>query len=127
MVSVRRTPCRLVRGASASEGPLALARILTLLLLLTKRHDAAASGVVEAGDSSYVSSGTDVYRAADALVLVTPAVGAVTPTNVYGAEVVVVNGVLTSTNDRLLAGGGGTLALPCAGTPCRPRSSSPRS
>lgn len=75
---------------------------------------AAVLDAVQVGKSTFPVSGTDVQRAADSLVVYTPASGTVTTTNVYGAEAVVVGGVVTALRDRLVTRAGGT-AIPSNG------------
>ncbi|MCW2614848.1 MAG: hypothetical protein JWN08_1842, partial [Frankiales bacterium] len=75
---------------------------------------APVAGAVQIGAASRVLHGTDVERVVDALVRYTPAVGAVTPTNVWGAEAVVVNGTVTQLRDRQ-AGYAGPTAIPSNG------------
>jgi peptidoglycan-N-acetylglucosamine deacetylase len=50
--------------------------------------------------ATYPVSGTDVARGTDQLVVYTPAVGTVTPTNRWGAEAAVVNGAVVTMVDR---------------------------
>jgi lysophospholipase L1-like esterase len=66
------------------------------------------------GASTFPLSGTDVHRAADTLVLFTPAAGPSTTTNIYGAEAVVVGGLITALLDRQSTGAGAT-AIPSNG------------
>jgi hypothetical protein len=60
---------------------------------------------VTLGTASYPLAGTDVTRAADALVVYTKTSGAATPTNAYGAEATVVGGKIQSITDRQTTGG----------------------
>lgn len=85
------------------------------LLTNTANAQAAAPSVVVAGASRAVD-GINVERKTDQLILYTR-VGTqtVTPTNIYGAEVVVVGGKVSTINDRLVTGGGPT-AIPVGGT-----------
>ncbi|MCW2616507.1 MAG: polysaccharide deacetylase [Frankiales bacterium] len=68
----------------------------------------AGSTSVTASGSTFAVSGTDTYRAADKLVIYTPAAGSVTPTNIYGAEATVSGGKVTVLRDRQSTGQGGT-------------------
>ncbi len=75
---------------------------------------AVTGNKVTIGTASFVVSGTDVYRAADKLVVYTSAGGASTPTNIYGVEAVVVAGTVTRVSDRQATGGAAT-AVPANG------------
>jgi lysophospholipase L1-like esterase len=75
---------------------------------------AVTSNTVTIGAASFAVSGTDVYRAADKLVVYTSAGGASTPTNIYGAEAVVIGGTVTRLSDRQATGGAAT-AVPANG------------
>ena len=70
--------------------------------------------VVAVSASSFLVSGTNIARSAGSLVIYTPASGALTPTNMYGAEVTVVGGRVTAVSDRLVTGAGAT-AIPASG------------
>lgn len=72
----------------------------------------AATGVttVTIDGSSRQLDGQDVYRAANFLVMYTPAYGASTGTNAYGFEAAVVNGKVTQ-----IADGVGNMAIPATG------------
>lgn len=63
-----------------------------------------------AASASHTMNGSNVARRADQLVLYTPARGATTGTNVYGAEVTVVDGKITKITD-----GTGNAAIPVNG------------
>jgi hypothetical protein len=75
-----------------------------------------APGAVAAriGSSTFPVTGTDTSRPANALVVYTDASRGRTPTNVYGAEVVVVRGVVTAVHDRQRTLGGAT-RIPAGG------------
>ena len=66
---------------------------------------------VTLGTASYALAGTDIARAADALVVYTKATGVATTTNIYGAEATVVAGKIQSITDRQTTGGLG-VAIP---------------
>jgi lysophospholipase L1-like esterase len=55
---------------------------------------------VTIGSASSAIAGTNIARAADALVLYTPAGGTTTPTNMYGAEAIVIANTVTALRDR---------------------------
>ncbi|MGZ5417487.1 MAG: polysaccharide deacetylase family protein [Nocardioides sp.] len=65
---------------------------------------------VTIGAQSHPVDGTDSYRAADMLILYTPATGATTGTNSSGTEVAVVDGVVTQVQS-----GVGNMAIPPGG------------
>ena len=71
---------------------------------------------VSIGTQSRVIDGVNVARGANQLVLYTRTGSQVaTPTNIYGAEVVIVGGRVASINDRLVTGGGPT-PIPAGGS-----------
>lgn len=72
----------------------------TRLRLLSRARVVTTRPVARVGTGSFPLSGTDVQRTADALVRFTSAIGAATPTNVYGAEAVVVGGEVVALHDR---------------------------
>jgi peptidoglycan/xylan/chitin deacetylase (PgdA/CDA1 family) len=73
-----------------------------------------AGDTVTIGTSSLAITGVDTWRPADALMVYTPAAYTTTPTNQWGAEVVVVGGLVTSVHDRQTTGEGST-AVPANG------------
>jgi peptidoglycan/xylan/chitin deacetylase (PgdA/CDA1 family) len=68
-----------------------------------------ASSVTINGNTRAIT-GTNIYRSADSLILYTPAKGATTGANAYGAEVAVVNGVVVKVEN-----GVGNMAIPSNG------------
>ena len=75
----------------------------------------AAPAVVTVGSASTTLAGTNIPRAAEALVLYTrTATQTVTPTNMWGAEATVVNGKITLISDRQ-ATSAGPVAIPLGG------------
>ena len=82
---------------------------LTSLTTPAVAEAAAASPTVTVGRSSHVLDGVNVQRGANQLILYTRTTSQIsTPTNIYGAEVVVMRGIVTSVNDRLITHGGST-------------------
>ena len=82
---------------------------LTSLTTPAVAEAAAASPTVTIGTSSHVLDGVNVQRRANQLILYTRTSTQIsTPTNIYGAEVVVMRGRVTSVNDRLITHGGST-------------------
>ncbi len=69
---------------------------------------------VTVGAATATLAGTNIPRAADALVLYTPAAGTTTPTNVYGAEAVVIANTVTALRDRQATNASAT-AIPTNG------------
>jgi peptidoglycan/xylan/chitin deacetylase (PgdA/CDA1 family) len=65
---------------------------------------------VTIGAQSHVVDGTDAYRAANMLIMYTPARGATTGSNAYGTEVAVVDGVVTAVQSSV-----GNMAIPPGG------------
>jgi len=75
-----------------------------------------ANGVVTIGTKTWPIAGIDVPRTADSLMIYTPKSGAKTTTNEFGAEAVVVYGVVTELLDqRTVAVGQHNLAIPADG------------
>lgn len=70
----------------------------------------AATGSVTIGSNTLAVTGTDVYRAANTLVMYTPAKGATTGTNAYGYEAAVVDGKVTKVENGI-----GNMAIPANG------------
>lgn len=71
--------------------------------------DPATVSAVTVDGANRVIDGTNSYRGADQLIRYTAGQGrTVTPTNTYGAEVVVVSGLVSSINDRQRTGGSAT-------------------
>ena len=88
-----------------------LAVLLAVVLVgLLASPTQAATGPVRIGNQSLALTGTDIPRAANALVLYTPAHGASTRTNQYGFEAAVVNNVVTTVQN-----GVGNMAIPANG------------
>lgn len=74
----------------------------------------AGARSVTIGSSTLPITGTNIERAADSLVAYTSSTGPLTPTNVWGAEATVINGKITSVNDRQQTGGTAT-PIPAGG------------
>ena len=99
------------RGTS----PASVASNTVTVLASPVTTDSPHSGdTVTIGTSSTTITGVDTWRPADALMVYTPASYATTPTNTWGAEVVVVGGIVTSVHDRQTSGEGAT-AVPTNG------------
>ena len=64
----------------------------------------AMADIVTVGGSSHLLNGTDVERAADSLVVYTPASGATSPANEWGVEVAVLSGRVIAIRDRQTTG-----------------------
>ena len=88
--------------------------LLTVFVAATSLLPAApatAADQVTVNGQSHVLTGTNIARGTNALVLYTPAKGASTGTNKYGAEAAVVDGKVTA----LQAYGPGNMAIPANG------------
>lgn len=87
-----------------------LLAFLGLLLGMGVSPASAAVGTVTANGQSTALTGVNIYRAANTLVQFTPAFGASTGANQYGAEVAVVGGVVTKVENGI-----GNMAIPSGG------------
>lgn len=102
------------RGTLAQRLLLAALMAVAASASLPARADVATGAVVTVGGSSHLVAGSDIERAADALIILTPLSGAVTPTNEWGAEAAVVSGRVIALSDRQTTGAAG-ISIPATG------------
>lgn len=89
---------------------IALVLAMIAALSIVSLSPASAASTVTVNGQTRALNGTDVYRAANYLVMYTPAKGASTGTNQYGYEAAVVDGKVTKVESGI-----GNMAIPSTG------------